>query len=79
MSQFYSDNMPETAFYQQNHSTIDGRNIWHYLIVTPIGHIHVVQYEERSLELKRFIIDESLSKAEKKYTQICVGIAKGKL
>ena len=69
----------ETGFYQQNHSTINGRNVWHYLIITPIGYIHVVEYEQRSLEIKRFIIDGDLDKAEKKYEQICVGMAKGKL
>lgn len=65
--------------YEQQHNTINGRNIWHYLIDTPIGHIHVVQYEAPSEEIIRFIIDEDNDKAERKFASICKGILNGKL
>ena len=31
--------------YTQNESKINGRGVWHYLIDTPIGQIHVIGYE----------------------------------
>lgn len=65
--------------YTQQHNTINGRNIWHYLIDTPIGHIHVVQYEAPSMEITRFIIDADNVKAERKFASICKGILNGKL
>ena len=71
--------MNEADFYTQAHSVINGRNVWHYLVVTPIGHIHIVQYEQKGLEIKRFIIDESNQKAEKKYDQICMQMVKGRI
>ena len=57
----------DANFYQQNHSIINGRNVWHYLITTPIGNFSVVEYEQTGLEIKRFIFDESYEKAEKKF------------
>ena len=66
-------------FYTQQHNTINGRGVWHYLIDTPIGHIHVVEYEQQSRELVRFIIDADNDKAERKFTSICKGILNGKL
>ncbi len=67
----------EANFYTQNHSTINGRNIWLYLISCPIGNIYIVEYEKQNLELNRFLINESLQKAEKMYDNICVKIIKG--
>ena len=67
------------GFFTQQHNTINGRNIWHYLLDTPIGHSHMVQYEERSMEITRFIIDADNAKAERKFASICKGILSGKL
>ena len=66
-------------FYTQQHNIINGRGIWHYLIDTPIGQIHVVQYEAPSMEITRFIIDGNNDKAERKFANICKGILNGKL
>lgn len=65
--------------FTQQHSRINGRGVWHYLIDTAIGHIHVVEYEQPSMELKRFIIDADNDKAERKYTAICKRILNGNL
>lgn len=65
--------------YQQNHSTINGRNIWHYLIHTSIGQINVVEYEQKDLTLKRYIIDGYYSKAEKKFDQLSLQMVKGNI
>ena len=40
--------------YTQNESKINGRGVWLYLIDTPIGQIHVVEYENPQMELTRF-------------------------
>lgn len=66
-------------FYTQQHNTINGRSVWHYLLDTPIGHIHVVQYEALSEEIIRFIIDDDNDKAERKFASICKSILRGKL
>ena len=66
-------------FYTQNQATINGRNAWHYLIDTPIGQFNVVEYEQPSRELKRFIFDGNYGKAEDKFASICKGILSGKM
>jgi hypothetical protein len=65
--------------YTQNGSKINGRGVWHYLIDTPIGQIHVVEYENPRKELIRFLIDSDLGKATLKYNTICKKILAGKL
>ena len=65
--------------YTQNESKINGRGVWHYLIDTPIGQIHVVEYENPQMELTRFLIDSNLEKATLKYNAICKNIVAGKL
>lgn len=57
----------DCKMYTQQHVLINGRNLWHYLIDTPIGHIHVVECELPTKELKRYIIDGDNDLAEKKY------------
>ena len=64
--------------YTQEHSIINGRNVWHYLLDTPLGHIHVVEYERPTQELERYIFDGDNDKAEKKYASICKAILSGK-
>ena len=66
-------------FYTQHHNVINNRSIWHYLIETPIGQINIVQYEQPSLEIKRFLFDGHYDKAERKFYSICQGILSGKL
>lgn len=65
--------------YTQNESKINGRTIWHYLIDTPIGQIHVVEYENPQKELVRHLIDSDLEKATAKYNTICKNIIAGKI
>jgi hypothetical protein len=65
--------------YTQNESQINGRGVWHYLIDTPIGQIHIVEYENPQKELIRFLIDNNLKKATLKYNNICKKILAGKL
>jgi hypothetical protein len=65
--------------YTQNESKINGRGVWHYLIDTPIGQIHVVEYENPQKELIRFLIDSNLEKATAKYNAICKNIIAGKI
>ncbi len=71
--------MEDCKFYMQAHSTINGRNVWHYLIVCPIGNYHVVQYEQRDMVIKEFVIPESLQKAEQKYDSLCMQLVKGRI
>ena len=65
--------------YTQNESKINGRGVWYYLIDTPIGQIHVVEYENPQKELIRFLIDSNREKATLKYNAICKNIIAGKL
>lgn len=63
--------------YQQEHATIFGRNIWHYLIDTAIGQIHVVQYETRN-EIHEQVIMNNNTKAEKVFKKFCKDLLDGK-
>ena len=67
------------AIYRQNHSTINGRQIFHYLINTSIGQFNIIEYEQRDLALKRYIIDGDYEKSEKKYDQLCIQMIKGNI
>lgn len=69
----------ETNFYTQNHSVINGRNVWLYLITCPVGDIYIVEYEKKTLELEKHLIYASLQKAEKKYDDISMKMIKGKI
>ena len=64
--------------YQQEHATIFGRNVWHYLIDTAIGQIHVVQYEGRGTEIVEKIIMNDNDKAEKLFKKFCKDLLSGK-
>ena len=66
-------------FFTQAHNTINGRGIWMYLLDSPIGYIFVVEYEQLSKELKRFIFDGDHDKAERKFNSNCKGILNGTL
>ncbi len=66
-------------FFTQEHSDINGRNVWRHLVATPIGNINIVQYEKVSKEIITFLYDENLEAAEKKYKSIIKAIIGGKL
>ncbi len=61
------------------HSTVDGRGVWLYQFVTPIGNIHALEYEQKDHTIKRKLYDEQQSKAEKDYVQLIKKIAAGRL
>lgn len=65
--------------YEQKHAEINGRNVWHYLISTAIGNIHVVEFELESKELIRTLFDEDNDKAEKYFNYTCKKIIDGKI
>lgn len=69
----------EPRFYEQNHSTINGRNVWHYLSCTPVGNYHLIHWEQKDLTIKEAIIVDDLDKAERKYSHICMQMLKGKI
>jgi hypothetical protein len=61
----------------EQESCINGRNVYHYLIDTSIGEIHIVEYEEKSKVLTRFTTDDKMA-AIKKYNACCKKILSGK-
>lgn len=69
----------EAKVYTQAHSTINGRGVWHYLIDTPIGYIHIVEYEQKTMELKRFLFDGDNDAAERKYNTTIRKMLKGEI
>jgi len=66
-------------FYEQEKATINGRLIAHYLCSTPIGDIHIVQYENQSLEVIDEYLGFSNQKAEKSFNKICKKIIDNKI
>ena len=68
----------ETVMYTQNTATINGREINHYLIDTPIGQINIIQYEKPGLELATELIYNDYDKAEKRFSTICKQMLNGK-
>ena len=66
-------------FYEQEKATINGRLIAHYLCSTPIGDIHIVQYEKLSMEIVDEYIGFSNQKAEKTFNRICKKIIDNKI
>lgn len=63
--------METATMYTQAESKINGRSVWHFLIDTPIGQIHVVDYEAEDMHIERTIINGDNEKAERKYKAIC--------
>jgi len=64
--------------YLQNHAEINGRKVFHYLIQTAIGNISIVEYEEPSKQLKRFMYGEDYEAAERKFKACCKWVMMGK-
>lgn len=65
--------------YEQKKATIDGRNIWMYLIATAIGNLFVVEFELYSKELVRKIFDGDLADAERYFNYTCKKILDGRI
>ena len=66
------DNELWANMYQQERATIYGRNVWHYLIDTAIGQIHIVQYEASYRgEIIEEVIRNNNTKAEKAFKKFC--------
>ena len=68
----------ECTMYTKSQSEINGRGIWHYMIETPIGRFNVVEYEEPSMQIKRFVYDEQQEIAEQQYKRIAHKMVSGK-
>lgn len=68
----------ETVMYTQNTAKINGREINHYLMDTPIGQINIIQYEKPSLEIETELIYNNYEKAEKRFSTICKQMLNGK-
>lgn len=66
----------EAKFYTMDHSEINGRGIWRYMISCPIGDLFIVEYEQRDLSLLRFFCD-TLDESNKKYQKILLKMVKG--
>lgn len=69
------------GFFTHNESKVNGRGIWNYMVATPIGNFFIVEYELIGGygELKRFMFDGDLEKADRKYVQIVKDIASGRI
>lgn len=68
----------EANFYEQEHCTIYGHGVWHYMIDCPIGHIHIVEWEGKGMQIFRKYY-ESNDAAEKYFQGICKKLLAGKL
>lgn len=70
------------GFFTQAESKVNGRDVTHHLVSTPVGNIHIVQYVQGGKiygEVETFLYLNDLDKAERKYAQLIKGIASGKL
>lgn len=64
--------------YEQEHATIYGHNVWHYLDSTDIGNIHIVQVEAEGLQIKTDLIYWDNDKAERLFRKRCKELLSGK-
>lgn len=62
----------DCGFYIQAQSKVNGRGVWYYLIASPIGNFHIIEYETKDMSLKRFVYDDEdgLEKASRKYRSV---------
>lgn len=58
---------------------IFGRNIWLYEFETTIGNFYIVEYERKDQTIERYIFDNDIEKAKKKYKSICKRLVDGKI
>lgn len=66
------------GFYTQEHCTIYGHQVWHYLAALPIGNIHIIDFEGKGFAISRTIIDEDNGKAERLFKRRCNELLNGK-
>ena len=72
------DDNNNMGFYTQEHATIYGHGVWHYLISTPIGDIHIVEWEGKGMGLERKLFDCDNSAAEKEFQKVAANMLKGR-
>lgn len=61
------------------HAKINGRNVWHYLVNTDLGEIHIVQHEETGLQITNdYMGFYGNNKAERVFKRIAADILNGK-
>ena len=65
--------------YEQEHNTINGRNIWLYLLHTAIGNFWVIEYEQVTKEITSKVIKYDTEKAYRYFNSVCHKILKGTL
>lgn len=70
----------ETAIaHELEHANINGRNVWHYMIHSDIGDIHIVQHEAEGREI---LYDHmgfyTNHEAEKIFKRVVTAIVKGR-
>lgn len=66
-------------YYTQNHAQVGTRNIWHYLLDSEVGQVHIVQYEKPGKELETFLFYYDNEKAEKKFKSLVKRMVEGKI
>ena len=65
--------------YELETASVGNRHVWLYEIDTAIGHIYVVEWEEKSLEIHEKMFREDREKAKRCYQQTVSRIALGKM
>ncbi len=71
-------NSKDAYFYTQEHCTIYGHGVWHYLIDCQIGHIHIVEYEGKGMLIFRKYF-EANDTATKYFQSICRKLLAGNM
>lgn len=64
--------------YTQEHATIYGHDVWHYLISSTIGDFHIVEVEGKGLEIQTKIFENDNHKAELQFKRFCKDLLDGK-
>ena len=62
--------------YEIETAVINGRKAWRYYIDTPLGNIHIVQYEKPDLSLNRKCFDENEAIAKTAFKNACIELLK---
>lgn len=65
-----------TEAYVQQMAEINRRHIYHYLISSNIGDIHVIEHEDSAFGLVRDLITDSNDKAEKTFKRTVAKVVK---
>lgn len=63
---------------QMEHAMIGDRNVWHYMIATTIGEIHIVEHECSTFEIMDDYMGRSTQKAEQAFARTTKKIINGK-